>query len=88
MCYTCLSCEFPIFLIYREKGYMMGYLLSDRGGTGGVWKTSFMEISAEGNHRVAVKAHVNADWDGLMAFTNVLLEDHQCTEGVILFFSC
>lgn len=75
----------PILLTYRTDGTVLGYLLSETGDSGGVWKTSHMELSMEGDRRVAVIAKVSNDWDGTMAFTNVVLEEGLCSEGALPF---
>ena len=83
-----LSYEFGVFLMYSENGLLMGYLLSERGDSGGVWKTTSMEISVKGNHRVGVIAQINAKWNGTLAFTNTRLEQGQCTTDGNIFSFC
>ncbi len=85
-CFTCMSNGSPVFFTCRSEGILLGYLLSEKGDNGGVWKTSRMEISMVGNHHVGVIGRVSNDWSGTMAFTNIVLEEGSCSEGAVLFF--
>ena len=77
-----------VCFVFRKEGYMMSYLLHEKGGSGGAWRTSHVEISVKGAHRVAVIGQVNDAFNGSMAFTNIKMEYQQCTEGVTTFFIC
>lgn len=64
---------------------MVAYLLSETGVSGGVWKTSHMDIGVEGIHHVSVVAKLSTSWNGTVAFTNVVLEEGKaCHEGAVL----